>query len=387
MKIIDPDILQQFAERGATDEAAKRNPAGPGGKNGRSTAGRGSKAGIGESPERLQQYLEERGLRVKNVKSDGTRTLLILDGCPMNPEHGNRGDTSIVLRASGMIGFACQHNGCSKTTWPEVRAKIDPEYGRQRERAAKAADGSARPADEIATEWLLSLKPRHHRKRKAIYFDAIGDELPLSAIWMQAPTAIINSMSETAEGVEFSTPPKITARVQIWKTAVLLAASRMMLDLPEASSIEADVTVDADELQGELISWLLRERSFRTDTGVLVSTSIYAWSCSVDPAANWTQCYVLPVWARVDGNGLPSIAVKGEHLRGELRRDSLKVLARDLRAACNGVTDQTIRSGGRVWRVWGIAPAVLQAIATADCRDTVTGEDPKTPFTHACDRE
>lgn len=59
-------------------------------------------------------------------KSAGT--VLILDGCPMNSAHGRNGDTAVVLRTDGKIGFECKHNGCQAFEWKHVRAQIDPAY-------------------------------------------------------------------------------------------------------------------------------------------------------------------------------------------------------------------------------------------------------------------
>jgi hypothetical protein len=87
--------------------------------------------GIGESPDKLRAYLKAHGVTVSKIKAgrDGA-TILILDGCPMNPEHGSGSDTAVVLRTDGLIGFECKHNSCAQYTWADVRAKIDPEHGR-----------------------------------------------------------------------------------------------------------------------------------------------------------------------------------------------------------------------------------------------------------------
>lgn len=94
--------------------------------NGEATRPRKGKRGIAESPESLQAYLELHGCVVKEVR-DGARgsKMLILDGCPMNSEHGKGTDTAVVWRPTG-IGFKCQHNGCSGIGWKNVRERIDP---------------------------------------------------------------------------------------------------------------------------------------------------------------------------------------------------------------------------------------------------------------------
>lgn len=115
--MITPDRIERFTERHpptvseSTKTAARRT-----GK-------------INESPETLRAYLENNGVTVTRVKngSNGTK-VLIVDGCPMNGEHGKQGDTAIILRPEGLIGFKCHHDGCSEYGWRDVRKKIDPDY-------------------------------------------------------------------------------------------------------------------------------------------------------------------------------------------------------------------------------------------------------------------
>ncbi len=86
------------------------------------------RGGINESPETLKAYLEAHGQNVKAVEDRrGGGHVLILDGCPMNGDHGRAGDTAVVLLPDGMIGFECKHNGCQSYQWSDVRAAIDPD--------------------------------------------------------------------------------------------------------------------------------------------------------------------------------------------------------------------------------------------------------------------
>ena len=79
------------------------------------------------SAEALKDYLESMGIRAKRMKKgpDGT-VILILDRCPMNPDHGQRGDTAIIFRPKSPPGFKCFHNGCVDFKFADVRRKIDP---------------------------------------------------------------------------------------------------------------------------------------------------------------------------------------------------------------------------------------------------------------------
>lgn len=53
----------------------------------------------------------------------------VLNPCPFDHNHNNRA-AYIVQFASGAIAAGCHHNGCS-WTWAELRARYEPEAGRQ----------------------------------------------------------------------------------------------------------------------------------------------------------------------------------------------------------------------------------------------------------------
>lgn len=117
--MIGKDSLDAFTERSTTKPTN-------GNRKGSSSAGG---RGIAVSPDALQAYLQAHRVTVRSTKagSEGV-TILILDGCPMNPDHGKGSDTAAILRANGAIGFACKHNSCIGYTWPDVRKRIDPDY-------------------------------------------------------------------------------------------------------------------------------------------------------------------------------------------------------------------------------------------------------------------
>lgn len=85
--------------------------------------------GICSSPETLSAYLENHGVKIKSIRpqADGI-TVLILDNCPFNSDHGHGTDTAVVLRSDGKPGFQCKHNGCATYRWRDFREKIDPDY-------------------------------------------------------------------------------------------------------------------------------------------------------------------------------------------------------------------------------------------------------------------
>lgn len=49
----------------------------------------------------------------------------VFDVCPFNSEHTNR-SAVIVIKADGVLGFKCQHDGCMGNNWKALRAKFEP---------------------------------------------------------------------------------------------------------------------------------------------------------------------------------------------------------------------------------------------------------------------
>lgn len=49
----------------------------------------------------------------------------VLSVCPFNSEHANR-SAVIVIKADGVLGFKCQHDGCKGNNWRALRAKVEP---------------------------------------------------------------------------------------------------------------------------------------------------------------------------------------------------------------------------------------------------------------------
>lgn len=110
--MIDPTQLAEFMPKsGASAKAAAQR--------------RGSNGSF-KSPDSLAQYLANHDVVVKARKQIGDGGIIfILDGCPMNNEHGHGSDTAVIWRESG-IGFECKHHSCSHFTWRDVRDRINP---------------------------------------------------------------------------------------------------------------------------------------------------------------------------------------------------------------------------------------------------------------------
>lgn len=109
--MIDPARLDDFVDESKSNSTHSRKSP--------------QSRGIGESPKTLRVYLERCGVKVRAEKAlaNGS-TVLILDGCPMNPDHGQGTDTAVVWRPSG-IGFECKHDSCVGHTWSDLRENID----------------------------------------------------------------------------------------------------------------------------------------------------------------------------------------------------------------------------------------------------------------------
>ena len=49
----------------------------------------------------------------------------VLRVCPFEPAHGDR-SAVITMRASGVLGFRCQHDSCQGNNWKALREKYEP---------------------------------------------------------------------------------------------------------------------------------------------------------------------------------------------------------------------------------------------------------------------
>jgi hypothetical protein len=101
--------------------------------------------GIAASPDALRAYLESLAVKITCEKTLNGSVALVLDGCPMNPEHGHNTDTAVIWRPNG-IGFKCQHDSCAQYGWPQVRAKLDVAYASRANRPKpEAGEATALP--------------------------------------------------------------------------------------------------------------------------------------------------------------------------------------------------------------------------------------------------
>jgi len=71
----------------------------------------------------LEDFLTRHGLAYTADRHDGSERFK-LAACPFNAEHGN-GEAAIFRKASGALGFKCQHDSCSGKAWRDVRDLLD----------------------------------------------------------------------------------------------------------------------------------------------------------------------------------------------------------------------------------------------------------------------
>ncbi len=82
------------------------------------------------TPEGVRVWLEQRGVPVKGVRRNGTKTMLLLERCPINPEivSTSSSDIAVLVGDDGRLAYCNRHNRGENFTWPDLRRVLDPEY-------------------------------------------------------------------------------------------------------------------------------------------------------------------------------------------------------------------------------------------------------------------
>ncbi len=82
------------------------------------------------TPDGVRVWLEQRGVPVKGVRRNGTKTMLLLERCPIDPEIVSTGssDIAVLVGDDGMLAYCNKHNRGENFTWPDLRRVLDPEY-------------------------------------------------------------------------------------------------------------------------------------------------------------------------------------------------------------------------------------------------------------------
>lgn len=217
--------------------------------------------------------------------------------------------------------------------------------------------------------------PEWHRKGRSIYSATAEREIATGALWTLATDNWVDAVGKTQEGLDAG-DLDYRGKLGLLREAVAMAVARAIKSLPEYAGVDQDKTVKPAVLRAapldELVAWLLTERRFTNDNGVLITTSIYQWAACLEIDGGWRQCYTLAVWGRLDAAAAqPQIAVKGAILSKELRAESGRKLAAGLREHGLAEIDKGIKVAGKNWRVWILTQKSTDAVATA-----VTGVTP-----------
>ncbi len=82
------------------------------------------------TPDGVRVWLEQRGVPVKGIRRNGTKTMLLLERCPIDPEIVSTGssDIAVLVGDDGMLAYCNKHNRGENYTWPDLRRVLDPEY-------------------------------------------------------------------------------------------------------------------------------------------------------------------------------------------------------------------------------------------------------------------
>lgn len=74
----------------------------------------------------IEEWLDQYGIRVHEVKSWKDTTKYVLEECPFDSNH-KAPDSAIIKMQSGAICFKCLHNSCQGHDWRELRLRYEPD--------------------------------------------------------------------------------------------------------------------------------------------------------------------------------------------------------------------------------------------------------------------
>lgn len=165
----------------------------------------------------------------------------VLKVCPFNPEHTN-GSAVVVLRANGVCGFRCLHNGCTDLHWRDLREKFEP---------APGGRGRPAPTVEVAPE-DMSLSQRHG---PPIHLNSEGQPIDINQMFFAALFKRDNLiLFEPELGMFYAYDPA----TGLWKHKT---EERVTVEVGE-SLIAPLVALDADSLlrkrSGNLLAQIVR---------------------------------------------------------------------------------------------------------------------------------
>ncbi|MCO5102386.1 MAG: YfjI family protein [Burkholderiaceae bacterium] len=155
----------------------------------------------------LEDFLSRHGLACTTDRHDGSERFK-LEACPFNPEHGN-GEAAIFRKASGALGFKCQHDSCSAKAWGDVRDLLDGPRPASATERNKTQRGEAFPPlkDDAACTWP-ELQP--------LIAQITPEEYPLDAL----PDSVRCAVQEVAGFVKAPIPLIATSALAALSLAI-----------------------------------------------------------------------------------------------------------------------------------------------------------------------
>jgi hypothetical protein len=76
----------------------------------------------------VRAWLENHGARVKGERRNGTKTMLLLERCPINPDIISTGasDIAVLVGDDGRLAYCNKHNRGQDYTWHDLRRALNP---------------------------------------------------------------------------------------------------------------------------------------------------------------------------------------------------------------------------------------------------------------------
>lgn len=130
------------------------------------------------TPEGVRVWLEQRGVPVKGVRRNGTKSMLLLERCPIDPEIVSTGssDIAVLVGDDGMLAYCNKHNRGENFTWPDLRRVLDPEY---------AARGQAHGGVDLSG--MINRDPPPSPERVSAVEPALASDAPAESPAIVAP--------------------------------------------------------------------------------------------------------------------------------------------------------------------------------------------------------
>ncbi len=82
------------------------------------------------TPAGVRCWLQSYGVEVKGERRNGSKTLLLLERCPINPEIVSSGgsDIAVLVGDDGKLAYCNKHNRGEGFTWHDLRKTLEPDY-------------------------------------------------------------------------------------------------------------------------------------------------------------------------------------------------------------------------------------------------------------------